>query len=67
MALKLSSTVHGTSTGNRGRREAPAAARDPGIGLDHDIYRKSSHFCEHREVCEEYISSFLYTPPGNAY
>ena len=58
MALKLSSTVHGTSTGDREKREVPD------VGLDHEIYRKSSQFCRHQEVCEEYITPFRYTPPG---
>ena len=64
MALKLSSTVHGTSTGERVRREAPAAVRDSDVDSDHDIYRKSSQICGHQEVCEEYTSHFKYTPPG---
>ena len=63
MALKLSSTVH-ISTGDRERREAPTAAWDSGVGTDHEIYRKSSHFCEHQEVCEDYIADFRYTLPG---
>ena len=64
MALKLSSTVH-SSTGNQDlvRREAPAAVQDSGVG-SHEIYRKSSQFCEHQEVCENHTSSFIYTPPG---
>ena len=62
LALKLSSTVHSTSTGYRGRREAPAAAQDSDVDLDHEIYRKSSQFCGHQKVCEEYISDFRYTP-----
>ena len=64
MALKLSSTVHGTSTGDRGRRDVPAGAWDSDVGPDHEIYRKSPHFCGHHDVCEEYISDFRYTPPG---
>ena len=56
MALKLSSIVH-----------APAAAKDSGVGSDHQIYQKSSRFCGHQEVCEEYISPFNSTPPGNMY
>ena len=55
MALKLSSTVL-----------APAAAKDSDVGLDHEIDRKSSHFCEHQDVCEEYTSQFKFTPPGNS-
>ena len=66
MALKLSSTVHGTGTGNRGRREASAAAWDSDVGTDHKMYQKSSHFCEHQEVCAEYISNFGYTLPGKS-
>ena len=55
MALKLSSTV-----------QAPTAAKDLlGVGSDHEIHRKSFHFCEHQEVCENYTSQFMYTPPGN--
>ena len=64
MALELTSTVDDTSTSDRGRREVPAAARDSGVGLSHDIYRKSSHFCQHQEVCEDYAPKFLYTPPA---
>ena len=64
LALKLSSPVHGTSTDDRRSREAPAAAWDSDVGTDHKMYQKSSHFCEHQEVCEEYISNFRYTLPG---
>ena len=66
MALKLSRTVkcHDTSTDDRRRREGPNTAWDSHVGPDHEIYRKSSHFCGHQEVCEEYISDFRYTPPG---
>ena len=65
MALKLSRTVHGTSTDDRGRREATAAASDSDVGPDHEIYRKLAHFCGHQEVCEDFISPFIHTPPGN--
>ena len=44
MALKLSSTVHGTGTENQERRETPAAAWDSDVAPDHEIYRKSSLF-----------------------
>ena len=64
MALKLSSIVHGTSTSDRGRREAPAVAPKLDIGTDHKIYRKSSHLCGHQEVCEVYNPEFIYTQPG---
>ena len=67
LTLKLSSTVHGTSKDDRRRREAPAAAQDSNVGADHEIYRKSSQFCEHQEVCENYTSSYIHTPPGKLY
>ena len=64
MALKLSSTVHGTSTGDRERREAPAAVQDSDVGSDHEVYRKSSQFCTHQEVCDKHIPNFRFTLPG---
>ena len=67
LALKLSSTVHGTSTHDRRRREAPAAAQESDVGADHEMYRKSSQFCEHQEVCENYTSPYIHTPPGKLY
>ena len=67
MALKLSSTVHGTSTGDRGRRESPATIQDSDVDLDHEIYRKASQFCGHQEVCVEHISPFIHTPKGKLY
>ena len=63
MALKLSSTVHGTSTGDRGRREAPVTSD---VAPDHKIYRKSTLFCGHQEVCEEYNPNFRHTLPGKS-
>ena len=55
MALRLSSNVHGTSTGRQ----------DSDVDPDHEIYRRSSHFCGHQEVCEDTNNSdFRYTPPG---
>ena len=41
MALKLSSTVHGTNISCRGRQEAPTAAQDSDVSPDHKMYRKS--------------------------
>ena len=67
MALKLSSTVYGKSTSDRGRREVPAAAQDSDSSPAHEIYRKSSHFCGHQKVCEEYTPEFRYTPSGKLY
>ena len=64
MALKLSSTVHGTSTGDRRRRETFVAAQDSDVGHDHEIYRKSSQFCGHQEVCQEHIPNFAHTSPA---
>ena len=58
LALKLSSTVHGTSTSDRKRREAPDE------GPDHEIYQKSSHFCGYQEVCEEFVPILDFTAPG---
>ena len=64
MALKLSNTVHGKSTENREKREVPAVIQDLDVGHDHEVYRKSSQFCGHQEVCENYTSQFRYTQPG---
>ena len=42
MALKLSSTVHGTNISCRGGREAPAAAQDSDVSSDHEMYQNIS-------------------------
>ena len=38
MALKLSSTVHGTNISCGGRREAPAAVQDSDVSPDHEKF-----------------------------
>ena len=65
LALKLSSIVHGPSTGDLVRREALATAWDSDVGPDHELYKKSSHCFERQEVCENSTSSYVYTSPGN--
>ena len=65
LALKLSSTVHGTNTSCRGRQQTPAAAaKESDVGPDHEICQNLSQFCGHQEVCGAYIPPFRYVPPG---
>ena len=64
LALKLSSIVHGTTIDDGGRREVPPVPQNSNAGPDHEIWQRSSEFCEHQEVCKEKKPDSIFTQPG---